>query len=70
MSISFIAYNKKEYYCQNVEGAKHSFLRELREVAPEMELFLENHRQYIKTFVINQSTYKFVHFAILQKNCI
>ena len=27
---------------------KDSFLRALREVAPEMELFLENHGQYIK----------------------
>ena len=31
---------------------KDSFLRALREVAPEMELFLENHGQYIKKFVI------------------
>ena len=31
---------------------KDSFLRALREVAPEMELFLENHGQFMKTFVI------------------
>ena len=31
---------------------KDSFLRALREVAPEMELFLENHGQYVKKFVI------------------
>ena len=31
---------------------KDSFLRVLREVAPEMELFLENHGQYIKILVI------------------
>ena len=31
---------------------KDSFLRALREVTPEMELFLENHGQYIKHFVI------------------
>ena len=31
---------------------KDSFLRALREVAPEMELFLENHGQYMKNFVI------------------
>ena len=31
---------------------KDSFLRALREVAPEMELFLENNGQYIKKFVI------------------
>ena len=31
---------------------KDSFLIALREVAPEMELFLENHGQYIKNFVI------------------
>ena len=30
---------------------KDSFLRALREVAPEMELFLENHGQYTKSFV-------------------
>ena len=29
-----------------------SFLRALREVAPEMELFLKNHGQYIKIFEI------------------
>ena len=34
------------------QGTKDSFLRALREVAPEMELFLENHGQYIKKFVI------------------
>ena len=32
--------------------SKDSFLRALREVAPEMELFLENHGQYMKNFVI------------------
>ena len=31
---------------------KNCFLRALREVAPEMELFMENHGQYIKNFVI------------------
>ena len=31
---------------------KVSFLRALREVAPEMELFLENHGQYLKKNVI------------------
>ena len=34
------------------QTAKDSYLRALREVAPEMELFLENHGQYMKTFVI------------------
>ena len=34
-----------------VPGTKYSFLRALREVAPEMELFLENYGQYIKKFV-------------------
>ena len=28
------------------------FLRALREVAPEIEIFLENHGQYVKNFVI------------------
>ena len=36
----------------NQSNSKDSFLRALREVAPEMELFLENHGQYIKIFVI------------------
>ena len=51
------------------EGIKDSFLRAVREVAPEMELFLENHGQCIKKFVIKliYATYKVVHFAILQK---
>ena len=31
---------------------KDSFLRALREVVPEMELFLENHGQYIEKFVV------------------
>ena len=31
---------------------KDSFLRALREVAPEMELFLENHGNYIIYFAI------------------
>ena len=31
---------------------KDSSLGDLREVAPEMELFLENHRQNMKNFVI------------------
>ena len=31
---------------------KDSFLKALREVVPEMELFLENHGQYIKIFLI------------------
>ena len=33
-------------------GTKGSFLRALREVTPEMELFLKNHGQYIKFFEI------------------
>ena len=32
--------------------SKDSFLRALREVAPEMELFLGDHGQYIKFFLI------------------
>ena len=31
---------------------KDSFLRALTEVAPEMELFQENHGQHMKNFVI------------------
>ena len=30
-------------YAKFIEITKDSFLRDLREVAPEMELFLENH---------------------------
>ena len=48
------------------DSVKDSFLRALREVAPEMELILENHGQYIKNFVI-KLIYKqgctFRHFA-------
>ena len=36
---------------------KHSFLRELREVAPEMELFPENHSPYEKDFVTKSNPY-------------
>ena len=43
-----------------------------KEVAPEMELFLENHKQYKTYFVITLiyivHAYLVVHFAILQKN--
>ena len=52
---------------------KDSFQRALREVALEMELFLENHGQYIKKNCdkINLATkVKVVHFTILPKNCI
>ena len=33
-------------------STKDSFLRALREVAPEMELFLENHLQHMKNIVM------------------
>ena len=33
-------------------NSKDSFLRALREVVPEIELFLENHGQYIINFVM------------------
>ena len=50
---------------------KDSFLRALREVALEMELFLENHGQYIciyKNIEIKlKSTCKIVHFVISWK---
>ena len=36
----------------NVYATKDSFLRALTEVAPEMELFQENHGQHMKNFVI------------------
>ena len=36
---------------------KNSFLRELREVAPEMELFSENHSLYEKDFVTKNNKY-------------
>ena len=51
-----IFFTKKEIYTVsrffNATETKDSFLRALREVAPEMELFLENHGQYVKNFVI------------------
>ena len=36
---------------------KDSFLRELREVAPEVELFPENHSPYEKDFVTKSNPY-------------
>ena len=45
---------------------KDSFLRELREVAPEMELFLENHSLYEKNFVTNLLYIQSFQLAILQ----
>ena len=45
---------------------KDSFLRALREVAPEMELFLENHWQYMKnlvTLLIYMQSCTFRHFT-------
>ena len=38
-------------------ATKHSFLRELREVAPEVELFPENHSPYEKDFVTKSNPY-------------
>ena len=54
--------------------SKDSFLRALREIAPEMELFLENHGQYIKNFVIKLiyiQSCTFCHFTkkICLKRC-
>ena len=48
----------------NMTHPKDSFLRALREVAPEMEL--ENHGQYIKKFVMKLiyiQSYTFRHFT-------
>ena len=45
---------------------KDSFLRALREVALEMELFLENHGKYMKNFVIEliyMQSCTFRHFS-------
>ena len=45
---------------------KDSFLRALREVAPEMELFLENHWQFMKKIVIkliNVQSCTFRHYT-------
>ena len=50
--------------CQIV---KHSFLRELREVAPEIELFLENHSPCEKYFVAKLLYLQTFQLAILQK---
>ena len=47
-------------------GHLDSFLRALREDAPEMELFLENHGQYMKKIVIkliNIQSCTFRHFT-------
>ena len=39
------------------EMSKNSFLRALREVAPKMELFLENHGQYIYIKIVIKLIY-------------
>ena len=49
---------------------KDSFLRALREVAAEMELFLENHGQYMKNFVIKLKYIQSCTFRHFTKNCI
>ena len=49
---------------------KDFFLRALREVAPEMELFLENHGQYIKIFVIKLIYIQSCTFRHFTKKCI
>ena len=47
------------------------FLRELREVAPEMELFPENHSPYEKYFVTKSNPYaKFSARHFTKKICI
>ena len=51
---------------KNKPNTKDSFLKALREVAPEMELFLENHGKYIKNFVIKLiyiQSCTFLHFT-------
>ena len=47
-----ILYQKSECPFSKEGSRKDSFLRALREVAPEMELFLENHWQFMKKIVI------------------
>ena len=47
-------------------STKHSFLRELREVAPEMELFWEYHSPYEKYFVTKLLYLQSFQLAILQ----
>ena len=49
---------------------KDSFLRALREVAPEMELFLENHGQYIYKIVIKLIFIQSCTFRHFTKKCI
>ena len=63
-------------FMKTIDGSKQclskdSFLRALREFAPEMELFLENHGQYIKNFVIkliHMQSCTFRHFT--KKNIV
>ena len=51
--------NKNKYIPLTYDGkiGINSFLRELREVAPEMELFPENHSPYEKDFVTKSNPY-------------
>ena len=61
----------KDVQPPKVYDCKVSFLRALREVAPEIELFLENHGHYMKNFVIKLifiQSCTFRHFT--KKNCI
>ena len=76
-----VAKNSELYeICKKLANAftKHSFLRELREVAPEMELFPGNHSPYEKDFVTKSNPYakfsarhftkKFVSWRICQES--
>ena len=62
-------FQKCTYALNQHEHGKHSFLRELREVAPEMELFPENHSPYEKDFVTKSNPYaKFSARHFTKKN--
>ena len=60
------AKNLMTYITFKVEFIKHSFLRELREVAPEMELFWEYHSPCEKYFVTKLLYLRSFQLAILQ----
>ena len=63
-SINIYAYIQTTHFLFGLvfdQDIKDSFLRALREVAPEMELLWENHQQYMKNFVMKLSTIR--HFT-------
>ena len=67
---SYPNYIVHKYYMAYLSWVKDPFVRALREVAPEMELFLEYYGQYIKIFVIKLINIQSCTFRHFTKKCI